>query len=58
MKFLTIIKDNGITGIEYGMLEVPDKKIRNRRERKVAKEYTQANIRSRMKAIVERQKHK
>ena len=37
MKVLTIIKDNGITGIEYGMVEVPEQRKQNNREGKIAK---------------------
>ena len=58
MKVLTIIKDNGITGIEYGMVEVPEQRKQNNREGKIAKKYTQSTIRNRMKSIVERQKQK
>ena len=58
MKVLTIIKDDGITGIEYGMVEVPEKRTHNYKEQNITKEYTQSVMHGRMKAIVERQKHK
>ena len=58
MKVLTIIKDDGITGIEYGMVEVPEKRLRDTRKNSIAKKYTQGIIRNRMKSVVERQKQK
>ena len=58
MKLLTIVKDNRITGVEYGMVEVPDKIVRNMNKTKAVQRYTQATIRNRMKTITERQKHK
>ena len=58
MKVLTIIKNDRITGVEYGMVEVPDKIVRNMNKTKAVQRYTQATIRNRMKTITERQKHK
>lgn len=58
MKVLTIIKIDRITGVEYGMVEVPDKIVRNMNKTKAVQRYTQATIRNRMKTITERQKHK
>ena len=58
MKILTIIKDDGITGIEYGMIDVPEKHIKNNHEGNIAKKYTQSIIRNRMKSIIEHQKNK
>ena len=60
MKVLTIVKDDGITGVEYGVVEVPEKSITtyNAYERKVAINITQATIRNRMKSIIEHPKHK
>ena len=58
MKVLTIIKNDRITGVEYGMVELPDKNVRNMNKTKAVQRYTQATIRNRMKTITERQKHK
>lgn len=58
MKVLTIVKDDGITGVEYGMVELPDKNVRNMNKTESVQQYTQATIRNRMKTITERQKHK
>ena len=58
MKVLTIIKNDRITGVEYGMVELPDKNVRNMNKTKAVQRYTQATIRNRIKTITERQKHK
>lgn len=58
MKVLTIIKNDRITGVEYGMVELSDKNVRNMNKTKSVQQYTQATIRNRMKTITERQKHK
>ena len=58
MRVLTIIKDDRITGIEYGMVELPDKTVRHVNKTKAVQRYTQATIRNRMKSITERQKQK
>lgn len=58
MKVLTIIKNDRITGVEYGMVELPDKNVRNMNKTESVQRYTQATIRNRMKTITERQKHK
>jgi hypothetical protein len=57
MKILTIVKDNRITGVEYGVIEVPDKQIRKTHEQKVAKEYTQTSVRNKIK-LFQRQNQK
>lgn len=58
MKVLTIIKNDRITGVEYGMVELPDKNVRNMNKTESVQRYTQATIRNRIKTITERQKHK
>ena len=58
MKVVTIVKDDGITGIEYGTIEVPEQRKQNNRKEKITKQYTQSTIRNRMKSIIERQKQK
>ena len=58
MKVVTIVKDDGITGIEYGTIEVPEQRKQNNREKNVATKYTQSTIHNRMKSIIERQKQK
>ena len=58
MRVLTIIKDDRITGVQYGILDVSKKELNIDREKKVAKKYTQGTIRSRIKSIIELQKHK
>ena len=58
MKVLTIVKDDGITGIEYGTIEVPEQRKQSNREKNIATKYTQCTVRNHMKSIVERQKQK
>jgi len=57
MRVLTIIKDDGITGVEYGMLEVSDKASERAVAKKLSKQYENTKGQS-MAAICHRTRHK
>ena len=61
MKILTIVKDNHITGVEYGTVEVPDQNEQiwdNRVKNNASKKYENAWLTYFSALINKRQKHK
>ena len=57
MRILTIIKDDGITGVEYGMVEVSDNATELAMTQKLSEQYENTKGQS-MVAICHRTRHK
>ncbi|MBR4475283.1 MAG: hypothetical protein IKP05_01200 [Alphaproteobacteria bacterium] len=57
MRVLTIVQDDGITGVRYGMLEVSDKASERAVAKKLSKQYENTKGQS-MTAICHRTRHK
>ena len=57
MKILTIIKDDRITGIEYGKAEISTKSTKNAQEQFFKTRYTNAQF-NQLKKIINRTRHK
>ena len=58
MKILTIVKDDRIIGIEYGIIEVPDEQIHTPHKQQIAKQHISSNVRNTIKRFKSRQNQK
>lgn len=57
MKVLTIVKDNRITGVEYGVAEISNTPSKSAKEQFFKTRYTNAQF-NQLKKMINRTKHK